>query len=92
MERLEETIYKKLIEKMDFSEKELAGFTYDSPLFASDHSENRSMGLDSIDALELIALLHDSWGVDVPAEDMEKLSTVNGIAEYIRIHKNGQLF
>ena len=61
--------------------------TYDTLLF--DQGDGRDhLGLDSIDSLELVSLLYDSWNLDVPTEDMKKLFSVHAIAEYIR--QNGQ--
>jgi len=80
---LENRIYESLVERLELDDELLSGFTYDTPLFnTGDGSEN--LGLDSIDALELVSLLYENWDLDVPTEDMKKLSTVNAIADYIR--------
>lgn len=89
MENLEKEIYDKLIKIADIDESEMEGFTYDSPIFNSpDHDDEICMGLDSIDALELVVMIYDKWKIDVPAEDMGKLKTVNAIADYIRKYKD----
>lgn len=89
MENLQKKIYQKLLERMDIDEKEIMGFDFDSPIFSSgDTGDSKTcMGLDSIDALELIVLIYDEWGIDVPTEDMPELRTVNNIASYIIKHK-----
>jgi hypothetical protein len=87
MEELEKKIYDSLIKKMDVDESEIEGFTYDSPIFGSGAAGEVSMGLDSVDALELVVMIYDGWGIDVPTDDMKLLSTVNNIADYIRKHK-----
>lgn len=88
MDNLEKVIYDKLLQKMKIDESEIEGFTFDSPIFnPSDETDEVTMGLDSIDALELVVLIYDEWGIDVPAEDMGKLKTINAIADYIRKYK-----
>ncbi len=80
---LEKTIYEQIIEKMDLDEKAIDGFNYETILFdQGDGQEN--LGLDSIDALELVTLIYEKWKIDVPSEDMKKLISVNAIADYIR--------
>ncbi|MGN0630443.1 MAG: acyl carrier protein [Ruminococcus sp.] len=89
MEGLQEKIYQKLIERMDVNESEIEGFDFDSPIFNTNDADDSKvcMGLDSIDALELVVLIYDEWGIDVPTDDMPKLRTVNNIATYIREHE-----
>ncbi|MCM1328246.1 MAG: phosphopantetheine-binding protein [Ruminococcus sp.] len=85
MKNLEKEIYEGLISISETDESEIEGFTYDSPIFNSpDNGDEVCMGLDSLDALELAVMIYDEWGIDVPAEDMGMLKTVNAIADYIR--------
>ncbi len=51
----------------------------DSPLFGE------GLGLDSIDALELIVLLEKNYGLKIenPAEGKKIFTTIRSIAEYI---------
>jgi len=46
------------------------------------------LGLDSIDALELIVLLEKNYGLKIenPAEGKKIFSTIRSIAEYITAH------
>lgn len=87
MNELEKKIYDSIIEKMDVDEAEIEGFDYDSPIFNADTvNKGVCMGLDSVDSLELAVMIYDEWGIDVPSEDMNKLSTINNIAAYVRSH------
>lgn len=87
LENLENKIYEKLLEKMDISESDIEGFTFDSPIFTFDHTtEGVCMGLDSLDTLELIVTIYETWGIDIPPEEAKNLLTVNMIADYIRKH------
>lgn len=55
----------------------------DQPLFAE------GLGLDSIDALELIVLMEQEYGIKIenPQEGRAIFSTVSSMAEYILRHK-----
>lgn len=57
-------------------------FTYDYPLF-NRFDGKAHLGLSSLDALELVVLIYETWGLDVPMEDMHKLYCVNAIAAYL---------
>jgi acyl carrier protein len=56
----------------------------DMPLFGAE-----GLGLDSIDALELVVSLEKRFGVSVPNSDVAKnaLATVNTIADYVEQHR-----
>lgn len=55
----------------------------DAPLFGD------GLGLDSIDALELIVMLEKKYGIRIanPAEGKSIFKSVNSIAEYVDSHK-----
>ena len=85
---LEKQIFDELIKRLDLDEDTVKDVTYDTVLFdMGDGREN--LGLDSIDALELISLLYDLWNIDVPTEDIKKMYSVNSIAEYVRSCQKG---
>jgi acyl carrier protein len=87
MENLEQKIYDTIMKNMDFDEINLTGFNYDSPIFGSEEKAgDPCLGLDSVDALELVVMIYKEWNIDVPSEDMHLLGTVNKIADYIRAH------
>ena len=43
------------------------------------------LGADSLDTVELIMALEEQFGVEVPDEEAEKLTTVGKAVEYIRL-------
>lgn len=86
MNELENKIFHKIVEKMDINESEIEGFDENSPIFGTARDDEVSLELDSIDSLELVVLIYDEWGIDVPTEDMPKLRTIKCIANYIREH------
>ena len=82
---LEKQIFEQIEKRMDLDPESLANLKNDTLLFdLGDEREN--LGLDSIDALELITILYDTWKIDVPTEDLKKLYSIDSIAAYVREH------
>lgn len=44
------------------------------------------LGSDSLDTVELVMALEDEFGMNIPDEDAEKLSTVGKALDYILAH------
>ncbi|MBQ8988999.1 MAG: acyl carrier protein [Prevotella sp.] len=83
MEELVLEIKKELIEllNLDMSPENIEA---DAPLFGAD-----GLGLDSIDALELIVMLEKKYGIKLknPQEGKAIFKSVNYMAEYIKEHR-----
>jgi acyl carrier protein len=45
------------------------------------------LGADSLDTVELVMALEEEFGVEIPDEDAEKITTVKGALNYILAHK-----
>ena len=83
MEELIEKLKIQLIEQLNLEDLEPENFDAESPLF------NSSLGLDTIDALEIIVLLEREYGIKVlNQEDGKKIfQSVKSIAEHILENK-----
>jgi len=42
------------------------------------------LGVDSLDLFELVMALEEEFGTEIPSEDLEGLTTVGGVMEYIQ--------
>jgi acyl carrier protein len=75
---------KEIIEKLNFEDMTPADIDENAPLFGPD-----GLGLDSIDALELILILEKTYGVKIDDADEGKtaLHSVASMAECIARHK-----
>ena len=51
-----------------------------------DASFVEDMGADSLDTVELVMALEEEYGVDIPDEDVEKVTTVKDVIAYIDKH------
>ncbi|MGI6069859.1 MAG: acyl carrier protein [Blautia sp.] len=81
---LERRILEKMISQLELEDVEIEGFDYETPIFLADETDVPGLGLDSVDALELVVMLHEEFGLKVPVEDMVKLRTVRAVADYVR--------
>ena len=44
------------------------------------------LGADSLDTVELVMALEEEFGIEIPDEEAEKISTVNDAINYIQSH------
>ena len=42
------------------------------------------LGADSLDLFELVLALEDEYSVEIPAEDLEKLTSVGEVMDYLK--------
>lgn len=79
MEQLIEQVKQQIIETLNLEDLTPADIDTDAPLF------DKGLGLDSIDALELIVLLEREYGIKLqnPAEGRTIFASVRAMAEYI---------
>ena len=42
------------------------------------------LGADSLDLFELVMALEDEYSVEIPSEDLEKLTTVGAVMDYLK--------
>ncbi|SKB78835.1 acyl carrier protein [Dyadobacter psychrophilus] len=87
LDRLKEDLKQQIIEQLNLEEVTPADIDEDKPLF---HSSG--LGLDSIDALELIVMLEKYYGIEVlePQESRRAFKSISSMADYIREIKPGR--
>ena len=47
-------------------------------------SFKEDLGADSLDLFELVMALEEEYGVEIPAEDLENLTTVGKVMDYLK--------
>jgi len=80
MDNLKEELKNQIIEQLNLEDIKAADIADDALLF-----NDQGLGLDSIDALELIVLLEKYYGIQVtnPDEGKEAFLSINTMADYI---------
>ncbi|MBL4654016.1 MAG: acyl carrier protein [Flavobacteriales bacterium] len=83
MAELEEQLKSQIIESLNLEDIEITDIETDSALFGG------GLGLDSIDALELIVMLEKFHGIkiDDPSQGKDIFKSVQTIADFIRAQK-----
>ncbi len=83
MDNLREQLKIEIIELLNLEDMEPSDISNDELLFGD------GLGLDSIDALELIVLLEKSYGLKIenPEEGKKIFQSIDTIAEYIESKK-----
>ncbi|MBR3513809.1 MAG: acyl carrier protein [Bacteroidaceae bacterium] len=83
MEELIKEIKKNIIEVLNLEDLTPEDIENDAPLFGE------GLGLDSIDALELIVMMEKEYGIKLknPAEGKEIFKSINVMAQYISDHR-----
>jgi acyl carrier protein len=83
MEELIQKLKEEIIEVLNLEEMEPGDIDSDAPLFGE------GLGLDSIDALELIVLLEKNYGIKIedPKDGRKIFFSVRTMAEYITEHQ-----
>lgn len=81
--QLKEQLKQQIVTFLNLASVQPESIKDDEPLFGE------GLGLDSIDSLELIVLLHREYGISIqdPKEGRKVLVDVNTMAEYIEQHR-----
>lgn len=79
MENLKKELKEKIIENLNLEDIEVADIADDDVLFGD------GLGLDSIDALELIVMLDKDYGIKLtdPKQGKSIFQSINTMAQYI---------
>lgn len=83
MSAITQELKEKIIAQLNLEDISVEDLQDDTPLFGD------GLGLDSIDALELIVLLDKQYGIKLadPKEGRKVFETVQTMAEYIEAHR-----
>ena len=73
-----------MLEKMKEIIAEQLSVDAESVTEASSFKED--LGADSLDLFELVMALEEEYSVEIPAEELEKMSTVGDVMEYLKNH------
>lgn len=71
-----------MLEKMKEIIAEQLSVEADTVTEASSFKED--LGADSLDLFELVMALEEEYGVEIPSEDLEKITTVGAVMDYLK--------
>lgn len=83
MSALKQELKERIIQQLNLEDISVEDLEDDTPLFGD------GLGLDSIDALELIVMLDKSYGIKLadPKEGRKVFETISTMAEYIEANR-----
>ena len=63
-------------------------FEIEESLFAPDANLKETLNLDSINLVDLIALVQFTYKITIPVEDLKKIQTFTDLYDYIEQHQS----
>ena len=77
MDNIEQQVKKVVAEQLSINEADIKN----ESAFISD------LGADSLDTVELVMALEDTFGIEIPDDQQEKIQTVKDAIDFIEAHK-----
>lgn len=87
--QLEKEILEMIIDRLDLEDVETENFDYDMQIFATEDEEG--LGLDSVDALEIVVGLKKDFNVVVDENEMDAFKSINALAQYVRDKRENEV-
>ncbi|MDO4262094.1 MAG: acyl carrier protein [Eubacteriales bacterium] len=56
----------------------------DAADMTAETSFKEDLGADSLDLFELVMALEEEYGIEIPSEELEKLTTVGAVMDYLK--------
>lgn len=56
----------------------------DADTITAESTFKEDLGADSLDLFELVMALEDEYSVEIPSEELEKLTTVGAVMDYLK--------
>lgn len=55
----------------------------DAEMVTAEKSLKEDLNADSLDLFELVTRLEDTYGIEIPTDDLEKMATVQDVIDYL---------
>ena len=74
-----------MLEKVKDSTAEALGV--EAETLTAETSFKEDLGADSLDLFEMVMTFEEEFGQEIPSEDLEKLTTIGAVVEYLEAAK-----
>lgn len=58
----------------------------DAEEITAETSFKEDLGADSLDLFELVMALEEEYGIEIPSEELEQITTVGAVMDYLKAH------
>lgn len=84
MNNLEKKVSEMILNRLGFDDLVPEEVDIDAPLFAANDKEGIGLGLDSVDALEIVVGIRQDFSIKMTESDMPVLKNIRSITEFIQ--------
>ncbi|MFX0548186.1 phosphopantetheine-binding protein [Hathewaya histolytica] len=84
--QLKKEVLEMIIDELGLEDINVEEVNYDAPLFMSIDENEEGLGLDSVDALEIVVGIKKKYKLKITDEDKNVLKSISTIAEYVHSH------
>ena len=67
--------------------KEITAEALGVETLTAETSFKEDLGADSLDLFEMVMMFEEEFGQEIPSEDLEKLTTIGAVVEYLEAAK-----
>lgn len=87
MEHIEKEVCEMILDRLGFDDITPEEVDFEAPLFEANDKEGKGLGLDSVDALEIVTGIRQEFKIKMTEEDMAILKSIRTIANFIKEKK-----
>ncbi|CAH1058186.1 phosphopantetheine-binding protein [Paenibacillus sp. FSL K6-3166] len=84
MKTLEEQICEMIVTKLELEDVDPNAIDYETPLFSAYDEDGSGLELDSVDSLELVVAMRETFGIVVGEANMSIFKNINSLSNFVR--------
>lgn len=84
MKTLEEQICEMIVKKLELDDIDPSTIDYETPLFSAYDEDGSGLELDSVDSLELVVAMRETFGIVVGEANMSIFKNINSLSNFVR--------
>lgn len=85
--KLEREVAQMIIERLGLDDVDINTIDYEAAIFSAYDADETGLGLDSVDAMELVVGINEKFGVKIGDDDMAIFKSISTMADFIRENK-----